>query len=134
MANEDDRSVSAAKATDDSGQVDAAKMLDWLLSATGPLFAGGEFARWVSTSLVGFAAAREYEEARRAWFAAARRDAEAFDKSTAALEDKLHDALDRRRAIMGDAHPQRPDPEEDTAERIVSDYTGRSKRSTALCR
>lgn len=126
MASEDDRSVSAAQAQDDSGQVDAAKMLDGLLSAIGPLFAaigplfaGGEFARWVSTSLVGFAAAREYEEARRAWFAAAGRDAEAFDKRTTAMEDDLHEVLERRRAAMHDAHPDRPDPEADTVERIA---------------
>jgi hypothetical protein len=114
MANEDDRVGIAAPATDDRGQVGR------LLAALGPLFAGGEFARMVSTSLVGFAAAREYEEARSAWFAATGMDAAAHEKRVAALEDELHEALERRRAIMGDARPQRPDPEEDTVERIAS--------------
>lgn len=112
MASEGDKADIEARATDDRGQVGR------LLAALGPLFAGGEFARTVSTSLVGFAAAREYEEARSAWFAAMGMDEAAYEKRAAALEDDLHEAMERRRAIMGDAHPRRH--EEDTVERIAS--------------
>lgn len=75
-----------------------------LLAVLRPVFQGGEFAHWVRSSVVGFAASAEYEEARVAFLRAVGVDPEREDEHVAELEGRLDDEV-RARAASRPAVP-----------------------------